>query len=393
MKRLLLKLLIPIACFFGRMFFGIAHFLKAPPKPERLGKVLVIKLWAIGEVVTALPVLEALKRHDPSCQVHMLVGKSAYPVVENDPHCDKVIQIDESIFLKPRPFALWRFARELKGEKYDTTIVLHQFFIFGVFAWLAGIPARAGLDRNGEGFALTFKVPRPKSKVHRVVENLLPLVQFGVNVEGLAPVITLDKQSIQTAKEIVREMADGRSASELVVILPTGGVNAAASAIASNFVNKRWPIEYYVALAERFLEDGLSVLVLGGPGEKDLQPSFGNDKSRYRVLLGKTDLRTTMALIKQASVVATNDSGPMHIAAALSVPVVAVFGPTDPVAARPYSSRSIVLTGDDSCAPCIREDVFPNIVPKCDHQRCMRSVTVDMVFKAAKELLSASAPI
>jgi lipopolysaccharide heptosyltransferase II len=393
MKRLLLKLLIPFACFLGRVVFGIAHSIKAPPKPERLGKVLVIKLWAIGEVVMALPVIEAFKRHDSSCKVHMLVGKSAFPVVEKSPHCDKVIQVDESIFLKPRPLALRRLAKELKRERYDTAIVLHHFFVFGVFAWLAGIPSRIGLDRNGEGFALTTRISRPKTKVHRVAEYLSTLTPFNANVEGLAPSITMDEQSIPIAQDMVRKMSGGRDTSKLIVLLPTGGANTAADEIASNIVTKRWPVDHYSALAKRFVEDGHPVLVLGGPGEKNLRPAFGEDQPGCKVLLGQTDLRTTMALIKQASLVVTNDSGPMHIAAALGVPVVAVFGPTDPAIVGPYSPKAVVLKGEEACTPCFRDDVFPNIVPACDHQRCMRSVTVDMVYKAAKELLSAHTPI
>ena len=288
---------------------------------------------------------------------------------------------------------MWHLARELKREKYDTTIVLHQFFIFAVFAWLAGIPSRIGLDRNGEGFALTTRIPRPQAKMHRVAEYLSTLAPFNANIEGLTPSITIDEQSIPIAQDMVRKMAGGRDTSKLIVLLPTGGTNTAATEVASNIVTKRWPADYYAALAKCLVEDGHPVMVLGGPGENNLRPACGEDQPGYKVLLGQTDLRTTMALIKQASLVVTNDSGPMHIAAALNTPVIAVFGPTDPAIVGPYSPKAVVLKGEEACAPCFRDDVFPNIVPACEHQRCMRSVTVDVVYKAAKELLSAHAPI
>lgn len=387
MKRVLVRALLPLVCAFGWLLFSMINALQRKRKPERLGKVLVIKLWAIGEVVMATPVLEALKRHYPDCTVHILVGKTSLPVVENNPFCDKVIPIEEDIFLRLKIRQILRLARDLKREGYDTAIVLHQFFLFGVFAWLAGIPVRAGIDRRGEGFALTVKaMPSPKP-IHRVQENLSVVGALGVKTEGLAARIWLAPEALERAGNMLKEA--GCRGGKVVVMLPTGGQNAPAATLSANIVTKRWPVELYAELARRLTEEWHCVIVLGGAAETGLEVSFKDTQAS--VMIGKTDLATTIGLIGRADAVVTNDSGPMHIAAALGRPMVAIFGPTDSRILGYQSEKAVILTSNTECSPCYREDLFPGVVPECEHQKCMRSVTVEMVHEAVRRLLEGAA--
>jgi len=396
-KRALTRLALPIACAFGKMLFGLGGALRRPPT-SGVGprKVLVMKLWAIGEVVMATPVLEALKRHDPRAEVHLLVGNASRAVVERNPFCDRVICLDESVLLGGKPWEILSMIRRLRRERYDAAIVLHHLFIFGLLACVAGIPVRTGIDRRGEGFALTVRVPRPSRPTHRTVEYLSTVAALGVDTSGLRPLVKVGAEDVARAASLLREFGMSGGGRPLVGMLPTGGANAAASTVRSNIVNKRWPTEYYVDLAARLAGMGCGVLVLGGPGESRLRPAFERiagppacapADGSVQVLIGRTSLATSAGLMKRCDVVVTNDSGPMHVADAVGVRVIAVFGPTDPRIVSPYGQPGSVLCAQEKCAPCFDESVFPNRMAECDHQRCMRNVKVDEVLAAVTEAL------
>lgn len=171
-----------------------------------------------------------------------------------------------------------------------------------------------------------------------------------------------------------------------------GGANGAATRMASNIVAKRWPVESYIELAERLAAEGVDVLVLGGPGELAVREVMEERApSRAHVLIGQTSLAATMALMKRCKAIVTNDSGPMHIADALGVRTIAVFGPTDPRVVGPYGQPQSVLRAREGCCPCFDETVFPNRVPECSHQRCMHSVSVDRVFSEVLQVIGAGA--
>jgi len=416
MKRALTRLALPIVCAFGRMIFALGRAFRRSPTiaagPPACAsadrrKVLVMKLWAIGEVVMATPVLEALKRHDPQVEVHVLVGSASRAVVERNPFCDRAICVDESILLGIRFWEVLSMIRRLRRQRYDTAVVLHHLFVFGLLACMAGIPLRTGIDRRGEGFALTVGVPRPSSPTHRTVEYLSTVAALGVDTSGLRPLVKVAPEDVARAASLLRELGisggpsacghlsacDAQAGAQagkhtLVGMLPTGGANAAASSVRSNIVNKRWPTEYYVELASRLAEMGCDVLVLGGPGENHLRPAFEPVAGpSVRVLIGRTSLATSAAIMKRCDVVVTNDSGPMHVADAVGARLVAVFGPTDPRIVSPYGQPGSVLRAREKCAPCFDESVFPNRMAECRHQRCMRNVKVDEVFAAVTDAL------
>ncbi|MBN1810007.1 MAG: glycosyltransferase family 9 protein [Planctomycetes bacterium] len=389
MKRLILKIAVPVVTFFGRLLFGLVRLFRKPRRPDRLGKVLVIKLWAIGEVVMAAPVLEALKRHDPECAVHMLVGETAAAVVAHNPFCDRILEVDENIFLKPSLSGMFTLAGKLRRERYDTAIVLHHFFIFGLFAWMCGIRVRAGLDRYGEGFALTHRVPRPSAPTHRVMEYLSVPLALGVQPAGPAPRIWVPEDALEAADRKLLALFPGGFDKGLVAVLPTGGANPAASRVASNIVTKRWPVAHYVELVRILAEAGCGIVVVGGPGELGIRDDFARvESSSVKILIGQMDLAATMAVLKRCDVVVTNDSGPMHVADALGARVVAVFGPTDPEIVGPYSSMDNVITSGEDCAPCFDESVFPNVFPDCPTHACMKSVTPETVLERVLKLAS-----
>jgi len=441
-KRLLVRLALPIICILGRALFALGRAARrrrsAGPGPR---KVLVMKLWAIGEVVMATPVLEALKRHDPRAEVHVLVGNASLAVVERNPFCDRAICVDESILLGIKPWGIFSLIRRLRRERYDTAVVLHHLFVFGLLACVAGIPVRTGIDRRGEGFALTVRVPRPSPRTsrrlrrvptppidsshrwigclpvraaartqagergapnaartvitptHRTVEYLSTVAALGVDTSGLRPLVKVGPEDTARAASLLRQFGMSGGERRLVGMLPTGGANAAASKVRSNIVNKRWPVEYYVDLASRLAEMGCDVLILGGLAETRLRPAFQRVAGpRVRVLLGGTSLATSAAIMKRCDAVVTNDSGPMHVADAVGARLVAVFGPTDPRIVSPYGQPGSVLRSGEKCSPCFDESVFPNRMAECDHQRCMRNVKVDEVLAAVTEALQRGRP-
>ncbi|MDP7034604.1 MAG: glycosyltransferase family 9 protein, partial [Planctomycetota bacterium] len=357
---------------------------------EKTERILVIKLWAIGEVVLATPVFEALRQKYPDAQIDLLVGKTALAVVEHNPHLSSVIPIDESIFLRLRLREIIRLARRLQPAKYDTAILLHKVFIYGVFARLCGIRRRLGLSRGFEGFALTDRIPQATHHVHRVEEYLSVLGPLGIQTSLRPTTIFLRPKAHESANQLLSKETLQDPPPPTISLLPTGGANDAAGQLGTNFLTKRWPIPSYLELADRLSQQGARVLILGGPAEQRLRPSFESlDSPNLHIWIGETDLETTMGLLHASDLVVSNDSGPMHIASALGIPVLAAFGPTYTQVARPLSPGSRVLTGSTPCTCHVREDVFPNIVPTCKQdQICLKSVTVDQMIEAATEMLT-----
>lgn len=331
-----------------------------PPR-EEIRKVLVIKLWAIGEYLTATPAFAALRELYPRAEVTLLTGVAAAPLAAGAPTFDRVLTVPEEIFVRRRVGELRRLRERLVAEDADLAVVFHLAWEFSAFAAWAGVPHRVGLDRDGDGFAHTVRVP-PATGRHQVEEYFDLARACGAAGEP-GPLAVFPGDGAQAeAEHFLREPPF--AASPPVLVAPGGGVNPKTKMEA-----KRWPAERYVELI-RILKNGCAVALVGGPSDAALNADVAA-ATGVTDLTGKTSLPALYLLFKNARAFIGNDSAPMHLAAAAGTPTVAFFGPTDPKVNGPWRSPALILTHETDCRPCYEDGYFPD----CDHRRCLTAIT------------------
>ena len=333
----------------------------APSADNSPRRVLIIKPSAIGDVVHALPVLNLIRRRWPAAHVAWLVTPACAGLLDGHPQLDEVVRFDRKRFghawrSPAAAVALAEFHRDLRRRDFDLVIDLQGLFRSGWLAWSTGAEHRIGsADAREFGWAFYNQAVPSAGRDRHAVERYLDVAEhLGL---GRGPVEFVFPTDAADRAVVAPLLPEGPFA----VFLP-----------ATHWPTKRWPTERFAALVapvrERF---GLASVVAGGP---DAQPLPGAVH-----LAGLTTLRQLVAVLERASLVVANDTGPMHIAAALGRPLVTVFGPTDPARTGPYDRPDSVVRLDLPCSPCFSR--------RCVHQTCLQSLCVEPVLAAAAQQL------
>ena len=252
-------------------------------------------------------------------------------------------------------------------------ILFQNAFEAAVIVFLAGIPNRIGYNTDARSILLTHSIclnPLLKS-LHQIDYYLEILKKVSIKSDGSKLNIFVSAEESKNAKLILSKY--GITEKDKIVGINPGAVFGSA---------KRWLPERYAELGIKLQKyNGSKIVIFGGPGEKVLgsylSELMGNDCANF---CGETSLREAVALIGKCQLFITNDSGLMHVAAALDIPQIALFGSTDPVTTSPCSKKSQIIRVPVSCSPCLQ--------PECrsDH-RCMKNISVEMVYNAALKLL------
>jgi heptosyltransferase-2 len=260
-------------------------------------------------------------------------------------------------------------------------VLFQNAFEAALITWLAGIRRRYGYVTDGRAFLLTDPVARPDraSLVHQVHYYWDLLKPLGMAGAPPVPSLAVSDDETRAMDERLGDLGIGRG--DLIVGVNPGSTYGGA---------KRWLPERYAEAALRVSRQieqqqgrPVSVVILGAKGEEELGHSVADRLTvRSAVLSGQTNIRELMAATKRCTILLTNDTGPMHMAAAFAVPVVAVFGPTDWKTTAPYGQEASIVRQPVDCAPCLLREC------PIDH-RCMTGVTVDMVTQAAVKQLQA----
>jgi heptosyltransferase II len=329
--------------------------------PSRL--VVRAPNW-LGDAVMALPAIAAVRRAFPDVSLTIAALASVAPVFE-----------EETGARPDRVISLMRPAEEsttLASGDFDAALLLPNSFRSAWNARRAGIRERWGFEGNFRSPVLTRAVPRPSSSVHQSVYYLSLVRELGIPAEDALPRIA------------VRETTTRRA----VELLSTHGVQSGAPVVgfapgAAYGHAKRWPPDRVAALATRvWRERGAVSVLVGAGGDRDagreIESTLPPDV-RVLNLIGRTDLRLLSGVLAQCSAFVSNDSGAMHLAAAIGVPVAAIFGPTDDRVTAPLGDHD-VLIHQVFCRPCMLRDC------PIDH-RCMKGITVDAVFDAVSARL------
>jgi heptosyltransferase-1 len=360
--------------------------------------ILIVKLSSLGDVIHTLPAAQALRRRFPDAHLAWAVERSHAGVLRGQPFLDDLIEWNRGTLRG------WLdFIGRLRQTTWDTAVDFQGLQRSAIVTRLSGAKRRIGFGPGREHSHLWYnhRVTPPKSPLHAVEKSLRLLVTLGASFEGLP----------LARKYLGRGEASGRgsapAASEMFP-LPIGTAEREAVeawldaeridttrkplAILNPHCRKAaniWPAVRYSALAEKLAADGAEVVVTGGPIAKSLCDEIAAPLGgRVHRADGVFTLLGSAELIRRANVFVTGDTGPMHIAAAVGTPIVALFGPADPLRTGPYAADAVVLTKRLPCSPC-----FASQCPLGHAEPpCMTDITVEEVHNAVRRRLSEAAP-
>lgn len=362
-----------------------------------LQRILVVKLAGIGDLLTAFPAMEALRKSYPGAEISALVTPQTTSLLEERGLVDRVIVLNKygfdeaSGFLRPGALAgLWGLARQLREHSFDAAILLHHLITWqGVAKYASlmaasGAPLRVGLD-DGRGFFLNRKVRDGGFGARHEVE-------YWLDVVGLLGAKSPDPRVRLTTTPSEERYADGMWAAlgldgrdRVVAIHPGCGSYSPV---------RRWSAEGFSRVAGELSTDGLIPMVVAGPGEEELAREVAAGISgRSLMLEGVPTPGHLAATLKRCRLFVGNDSGVMQVAFAAGVPVVAVFGMSNHLAWAPYDcgrERSRVVRMDLPCSPCLYRGHSLGLRYGCGDPRCLLRITPAAVTAAARELLSAT---
>jgi heptosyltransferase-2 len=360
-------------------------------------RILVRSPNWLGDAVMTTPALLRLREKFPAAHTAILTPEKLADLWKNHPAIDEIISFaqDENIF---------SVAKKIRAEKFDLALVLPNSPRTAIEVFLAGIPQRIGYARPWRNFFLTEKVlPRAATKMHKrsvaeikmlvaqnsefriqnseipksahQIHDYLNLVAApGANPEPLPPKLFVTPEEIETAR---------KKFSLEQISQPVFGLNPGAEYGPA----KRWPVEKFISTAKEIQQQTHCAWILFGSKNdleitSQIESAIRNSQSPIFNLAGKTSLRELMALLKLCRVFLTNDTGPMHVAAALEIPVVAIFGSTSPELTGPiFSPTSKILKHDVACSPCFRRECPIDF-------RCMNGIEIEKAVEAVLKIIS-----
>ncbi len=326
-------------------------------------KILILKPSSLGDVIQALPVLRLLKLHYPASEIYWWVRSNLAPLLEHDPDLRGLFIFHRRRWSSPLEWIdMLKSILAMRAKKFDLVIDLQGLARSGAFAWLANGKLTVGVAdlREGASGFYDIAVARPSFQTHAVDWYLRVLkildVPIHENFEWLP--------AHAATKNAVEKMAGERA--RWIAVNP-----------GARWVNKRWPAEYFAQLVQELAakNDGARFVILGGKDDQPLGEIISRaEPNRCLNLTGQTSLLEMVEWIRRSEFIVTNDTGPMHVAAALKKPVVAMFGPTDPRRTGPYGQLDHALRIKLPCSPCLKDFcAYPKPM------ECLRAITPQFV--------------
>jgi len=355
---------------------------------QNIERVVVRGANWVGDAVMTVPALRELRRVLPHAHITLATRAWAVGIFDEVDFLDDIMILDNERWgLRGRVAEI----REWQRRRFDLAILFPNAFAPALTAAAARVPLRIGYGTERRAALLThaLPVPRWRGKRHEVfyylnliaeIECLMsgesspvPVTQAGVELFAPRLDLEISFERRQAAREIL--LQHGAVFDRPLVALCPGSTNSRA---------KRWPPERFAALADQLMGDvGATVVLIGSREEMDVTAEVvGHMTRRPVVLTGETSLAETIAVVSHADLLVTNDTGPAHIAAALNLPALVIFGPTDPTTTRPFSESAEVIRRPPDCAPCMLRDC------PIDH-RCMTAITPTEVYVRACRIVGA----
>lgn len=333
----------------------------------------------IGDLLLVTPALRTLRTNYPKARISLLADAKLRDLVKYNQNIDELIEIDKKGYHNKLTNYL-KFVGEIRARKFDLVINLHANERASFIAAFSGAKKIVGYSTFGLGLFFDQVMENRKAIKHQVHAHFDVLSEFlGItNFDDRGIEMWLDGKAVHAAEQIWLEAfptANAQRQEDLKVV----GLNIGAS-----WPTKRWRNEYYAELADKLIDLGYGVAYFGGPMDQELVDQTvammrNKDHDQLKIFTGKLSLLELAALLKKCAVLVTNDSGPMHVAVAMDVPLVTMFGASPVPGFYPYNNKSILIKTPVDCHPCG--------VHHCDTHECMKVITVDTVLKYTLELL------
>lgn len=330
--------------------------------------ILVVQTAFIGDVILTTPLIRALKEGFPRALLSVLVIPATAEVLEGNPRIDEIIVYDKRGKERGAIDFLKLMAR-LRRQRFDLAIIPHRSLRSALLAYLARIPERVGFDTSAGSLLLTEKVAYRKG-VHEVERNLDLARHLGLEVAGSVLEVFPGSGDHEFASRFLEQR--GVCANDLLIGMSPGSV----------WATKRWLPERFARVADWLQEEnGARVILFGGEGDRKLcQRIRGMMAEKPIIAAGLTSLRQSAALMARCRVFLSNDSAPVHLAVAMGVPVVAIFGATVPAFGfGPYGDGHVVIEKDLDCRPCGVHG--GNVCPRGTFE-CMEAIGAAKVYEA-----------
>ena len=336
-------------------------------------KILILKPSSLGDVIQALPVLRLLKLHWPESEIFWWIDSGLAPLLEGDPDLAGVVRFERRRWTVPANWPeVWHSVQWMRRQNFDLVIDLQCLFRSGMFAWLANGKSLIGLDESREGARgfYDIAVRRDSFYTHAADWYLAVLKRLKVPVHQNFAWLP---ERTSVSAEVKRKWPT--DSARWIIVQP-----------GARWLNKRWPVENFTVLVRRIAatRPEFRFAILGGADDKSAGAVIVQAApDRCLDLTGKISLPEMIEWIRLGELMISNDTGPMHVAAALGKPVVAIFGPTEPRRTGPYGQLQNVVRIDLPCAPCLKS--------RCHYfkpMECLRAIAPETVLTRALRLLT-----
>lgn len=330
-------------------------------------KILIVKPSSLGDVVHSLPFLSSIRSSFPKSEIHWVIAKGLEGLLDGNPMISRLIVINKDVWKKISRAAdtvleVRRLFKEIREERYDLAIDLQGLLRSGLITMASRAPVRIGFTeaREWSSFFYTVKV-RGGKDLHAVDRYMKIAAALGCETAAVFPLPPVGNRD-----EWLKSFR--KDPDEYIVIVP-----------GARWETKIWPAAYFGEVASLV---PVRSVVVGSSADKGIaERVVESSRGKAVSLAGSTTLTELIEIMRGARLVISNDSGPMHIAAAVGVPVVAIFGPTSPERTGPYGGSHMIIRSGAACSPCFKK--------KCRDLKCLKEVTPSEVYRKVRHLLAA----
>ncbi len=362
---------VPLVRIFDRIFLSILCAIigiisKIFPKRMKTNKILIIKLWALGDSVVSLPMIHGLRKNLPKAEIDVLAHKRNRAPFMNNKDISNIVDFNLSNVIK-----LFR--------KYDLCIDTEPYLnVSALISWWCA-PYRIGFSHGVR--SLLYKKRVKFSKKQHMVQNYLDMIRsvgMKYNTDKLIKLETTKNEKDAVEKFLKKNK-----------ILSKDFIVGITPGVAESVKTRMWPLERMAELADKIASKyKAKIILIDGPANKAEVEKIANMmKHRPIIAMGDVSIREVFNLIERCKIYICNDTGPMHIAAAQGVKTIGLFGPNIPTLWGPYGAKNISIYHPPWCSPCI--DNAKGKMPKCFnkvYQQCMKDISVAEVLKAVEKL-------
>ncbi len=318
-----------------------------------LKKILIIRTSSLGDIIHALPFLSSLKKSFPSIRFWWLIKDSFSGILSGNPYLEGIISMERGNYFE--------IFKELKRENFDASFDLQGLLRTSVIPFLLKIPHRWGKGNSKENVSFFYNEVFSPSSSH-IVDQYLDLAEF----LGAERFFEFPFSEEERWKEKATHYFSSKG--KRIVIVPGGG-----------WENKRLPEGKYSQLIKILSKKGYDIFIFWGKGERDLAKRIRENSSNDVKIFPFLDIKGMISFFKRVNLVIGGDTGPLHLASSLGVPVIGIYGPTDPKRNGPYGKNSRVIFHSLPCSPCWRRKCKKNL-------ECLRSIKVEEIVNKVEEM-------